>query len=445
MDLSLRLSSATDRVRELLWAWPAGGVVVGLVLGNVLAAHAGDPAVAEQLLVAGSPSDVRALMVGILAALITALSVAFSLTLVAIQTAGTNYGPRLLRNYLRDPGTQVVLVLLLGTSSYCLGVVLGAPEETVPRVAATGGVLLALLSVGAIAYFLGHIAESLRVESVLARVTRECTATIDRVTATRAAAGPGDLPVLLPDPPAGAAVIASPDTGYLQQVFSDALTALAVRHDVSVRVVPARGEQVVAGAPLAWVWPAAAVAPGGPVAFGHELRHALDLGFERTLQQDIGFGFRQVVDLAIKAISPAVNDPYSAVQALDHLEQLLVRLAPFRLGPQVHSAGDGQVVAVPALGFDGYLALACDQVRRYGADEPAVVARLLRLLRTVAASAPGLHVPALHAQVDAVMAAAEQQIPVLRDVEPLRAIAAETRSWIDGLIAASAAPGPLLL
>ena len=198
MDVSLRLSSVTDRVRELLWFWPAVGVVVGLVTGNVLAAHAGDPVVAEQLLVAGSPSDIRSLMVGILAALITALSVAFSLTLVAIQTAGTNYGPRLLRNYLRDPGTQVVLVLLLGTSAYCLGVILGAPQDTVPRLAATGGVLLALLSVGAIAYFLGHIAESLRVESVLARVTRECTVTIDRVTATRAPATPGDAPVLLP-------------------------------------------------------------------------------------------------------------------------------------------------------------------------------------------------------------------------------------------------------
>ena len=143
-------------------------------------------------------------------------------------------------------------------------------------------------------------------------------------------------------------------------------------------------------------------------------------------------------------ISPAINDPYTALQAIDHLEQLLVRLAPYQLGPQVITVDD-QVVAVPALGFDDYLALACDQLRRYGAKEPAVMARLLRLLRGLAGAAPGLHTHALHAQVTVIMNAAEAETPAHEDLRPLRALAAEARAWIDGELAPAADAGALLL
>ena len=410
MDVSLPLSSATDRLRELIWVGPVVAVGVGLLAGDLLALADLGAGAAEPLLVSGSPSDLRTLVVGILSGLITALSVVFSLTLVAIQTAGTNYGPRLLRNYLRDGVTQGTLAVLLGTVAYCLGLLLGTPADGTPRLAATGTIALTILSIGSIAFFLGHIAESLRVETVLARVVRECTRTIDRVVASRTAAAAGDVPVALPVPPTGAAVVASTRTGYLQQVDRLALEALVDRHGVHLRLVPARGEQVVQGAPLAWVWPGSRVA-AVPDALGDALRDALDLGFERTLQQDIGFGFRQVVDLAIKAISPAVNDPYSAVQALDSLEQLLVRLGPHRLGAQVRATAAGHLVALPALGFADYLSLACDQVRRYGAKEPAVVARVLRMLRTLAAAAPGLHGPALLAEVQALLQDAERELP----------------------------------
>ena len=102
-------------------------------------------------------------------------------------------------------------------------------------------------------------------------------------------------------------------------------------------------------------------------------------------------------------------------------------------------------MAIPALGFDDYLALACDQVRRYGAKEPAVVARLLRMLRTVAAAAPGLHAPALHAQVAAVLADAERETAAAIDLVELRALAAEATEWIDGRLAPQTGCGALLL
>jgi uncharacterized membrane protein len=141
---------------------------------------------------------------------------------------------------------------------------------------------------------------------------------------------------------------------------------------------------VVAGTTLAWVWRAS---PDGPAPDPHDLTRILEagvrIGFERTLEQDAAFGIRQLVDVACKALSPAVNDPYTAVQAVDHLSVIFCALARRPLGTHVARDSLGTVV-VPARRFPDYLAVMCGLIRRYGASEPTVANALLRLLSSCA-------------------------------------------------------------
>jgi len=165
------------------------------------------------------------------------------------------------------------------------------------------------------------------------------------------------------------------------------LLPCAARHGVCLRLRPRVGEHIVAGTTLAWIWRASPEEPApDPAAFARVLDSGVRIGFERTLQQDAAFGIRQLVDVACKALSPAVNDPYTAVQAVDHLSVIFCALARRPLG--AHVARDGQgVVIVPARRFGDYLAVMCGLIRRYGASEPTVAHALLRLLGNCAAFA----------------------------------------------------------
>jgi uncharacterized membrane protein len=164
----------------------------------------------------------------------------------------------------------------------------------------------------------------------------------------------------------------------------EVLVPLAVANSVSIALTRRVGEHVVAGVTLARIW---AAAEQGTVpdlrVFERALDDAVGIGFERTRQQDAAMGIRQLVDVACKALSPAVNDPYTAVQAVDHMSVIFAEMAAHRLGPKVSRSGD-VVVVVPSRRFGEYLGRMCGLVRRYGAGEPTVMVALLRLLDTCA-------------------------------------------------------------
>jgi uncharacterized membrane protein len=197
-------------------------------------------------------------------------------------------------------------------------------------------------------------------------------------------------------------------------VRCDLLLSHAARHGVCLRLRPRVGEHVVAGTTLAWIWPAAAAgrAPD-PQALAQALRTGVRIGFERTLEQDAAFGIRQLVDAACKALSPAVNDPYTAVQAIDHLTVIFCALAQRPLGDHVARHPDGAAVIVPGRRFGEYLAVMCGLIRRYGAREPTVADALLRLLGAcaeVTGNDPEL-ATAIEEQAAIIIADAEREIP----------------------------------
>jgi uncharacterized membrane protein len=173
-------------------------------------------------------------------------------------------------------------------------------------------------------------------------------------------------------------------SGWVQAMRPDVLLALAREHDLVAVVSTMVGEFVVEGAPLVWVWaPSPEATPPDPASFHETLRVAIRLGYERTAEQDVAFGVRQLADIAVKALSPAINDPYTAIQALEHLGVLLAKLVRRPLGNQhlYDDAGATRVV-VPGRDLSYYLDLATGQIRRYGCSEPRVDRALLRVLAT---------------------------------------------------------------
>jgi uncharacterized membrane protein len=304
----------------------------------------------------GTSDDARTLLIGIAGTMVTVIALLLGLTVVALQLSSTQYSPRLLRNFLRDRPNQIVLSVFVATFAYSaaglytVGVSGGSRTGAFPRLAVSGALVLLFISLGLLVYFADHLVHSLQVDAVMRVVERGTLAVI----ADGLLPGAPDAPEV----PEWAAAIASQRSGYVQSVRPGRLLAAAARHGVCLRLRPRVGEHVVAGTTLAWIWRASPrdQAPD-PRAFLPVLREGVRIGFERTLEQDAALGIRQLVDVVCKALSPAVNDPYTAVQAVDHLSVIFCALAQRPLGNHVAQDGSSAAVIVPGRRFGEYLAV----------------------------------------------------------------------------------------
>jgi uncharacterized membrane protein len=276
-------------------------------------------------------------------------------------------------------------------------------------------------------YFADHLVHSLQVDAIMRVVERGTLGVI------RDGLLPGSQDA--PEVPEWAAPVASQRSGYVQSVRPARLLAGAAGHGVCLRLRPRIGEHVVAGTTLAWIW---AASPSDPVpdprAILPVLREGVRIGFERTLEQDAALGIRQLVDVACKALSPAVNDPYTAVQAIDHLSVIFCALAQRPLGNHVVRDGNGAAVIVPGRRFPEYLAVMCGLIRRYGAREPTVAHALLRLLRSCAAITGDdpERCAAIEEQARIVIADAEREVPQPADLALAHAEAEAVRREVAG-------------
>lgn len=416
----LRLRTLAEHLRGSLWFLPSLAVVIAVVLAEV--ARRISPAAGSSALV--DVDGARSLLATIAGSVITVTGLVFSLMVVSLQLASQQFSPRLLRTFLRDRGTQVVLSVFLATFAYSLTVlrsVRGAPEPFVPTIAVAGTFVFALGSVIALVYFIHHATVEIRVDTMMRDVARETFDTIAYIypnPQSSAAAEP------FPPTPPDAALVPAAESGFLQDVSLAALAAAARTEDVLVRVHVPVGEFVVAGTPLVWVWrpDGAHVSDDACDRIAAAVARALQTGHERTIQGDVAFGIRQLVDIAVKALSPAINDPTTAVHAIDRLAAMLCVLAGRRLEPRIASDEDGRVRAVvPSRSFDEFIDLACGQIRRYGASEPAITISLLRLLTLVGGcSDDSAERASVMAQADLVMGAAERETKQLEDLRGVR-------------------------
>jgi len=318
---------------------------------------------------------------------------------------------------------------------YTVGVSGGSRTGTFPRLAVSGALVLLFVSLGLLVYFADHLVHSIQVDAIMRVVERGTLGVI------RDGLLPGTEDA--PEVPEWAVPVASQRSGYVQSVRPGRLLAEAAGHRVCLRLRPRVGEHVVEGTTLAWIWRSSPRDPApDPRAFLPVLREGVRIGFERTLEQDAALGIRQLVDVACKALSPAVNDPYTAVQAVDHLSVIFCALAQRPLGNHVARDGSGTAVIVPGRRFPDYLATMCGLIRRYGAGEPIVAHALLRLLGNCAAIAGDdpERFAAIEEQASIVIADAEREVAQPADLVLAHAEAEAVRQLVTGHRPASPSP-----
>ena len=453
MNATLRLRAGLERLRVSLWFAPAFAIIAAYSVAGLVARVEVPDGWMRGVVFAGGAESARELLSTVAGSMITVTGVVFSLTVVALQLASTQYSPRVLRNFLRDPANQIVLAVFLATFAWAIAVLptiriaqQGQPEY-VPRLAVTLGTILVGLSLGMLVFFIHRLTTSIRIESIMRDARHETIETIDRVHPMAREEAPTEPDV--PQPPPSAIAVAVNRSGYFQNTDLGRLLELARKHDAVIAIEPTVGQHLVEGTLLARTWPRNENHRVDAEALQSGISAAVSTGFERTMQEDVGFGIRQLTDIAVKALSPGVNDPTTAVDAIGHLSVIMARLAQRNLDHRVFT-DDGDIVrvSVPRPTFDIYLAMCVGQIRRYGAAEPAVIEALYRCLTDVATTSADEQIDdALRREADLLWDDAAREIPQPADLDSLegardalrRALAHARR---DRLLAPSDPAGP---
>ena len=331
------------------------------------------------------PQVAQVILAGIAASIMTVVSIVFAILLMTLTLASMQFSPRILVSFVRDRTTQWTLGLFLGTFAYCMGALPAArtlPQPFAPVATVAGAMLLALLCVGWLIFFIQHISQAISVNHIVDRIAGEAEEVIDETMPhPRVATYRAGLPFY--EWAGGEVPVVNKVSGYIRYVDTRRLVAVAKATRLQIRVLRRVGHFVPAGIPLLVVNRADRLSGGAAAA----LRAAFDMGPTRTLQQDVEFAVLQIVDIALKAISPAVNDPSTAITCIDQLSRILIRWVS-RYAPDVLLSDPPHVLRVimPAIDLDGLLDTAFEQVRHYAVTDFAVSARLLRAFDDIAAS-----------------------------------------------------------
>ncbi|GAC1364192.1 MAG: DUF2254 domain-containing protein [Actinomycetota bacterium] len=421
-----------ESLRTTLWALPA--VLVCAALAGFAVTYDLDRAVARGGLslpswIHVSSGDAgRQVLIGIAASVITVVGVVFSITILALTLASQQFGPRMLANFIRDTGTQVTLGAFVATFVYAvlaLGSITGGRAgEFVPHISITVAEALVLGDVLVLIYFIHHIAHSIQLPEVIAAIARDLSRAIDAEFPTPVVPG-ADTPLCAP-PAAeladrlrgeGARVLAT-QSGYLQFVGYAELTAIAQSADGVILLAHRPGHFIVAGRPLATVWPPRA---GPQVAAALEKAHVT--GPHRTLTQDPVFAIDQLVEIAIRALSPAVNDTFTALTCIDWLCDGLCKISGRKLWEGVYRDRLGQIRLIEAgPSYARMVNRAFDKIRQAGRGMPAVAIRQVdALTRITEATVDPAQRAALLRQADMILRAAEEAIPEEEDRQLVRA------------------------
>jgi uncharacterized membrane protein len=334
----------------------------------------------------------RGMMSTIAGSMMTVVGVMFSMILVVLALASSQYTSRILRNFMSSRVTQVVLGIFAGIFTYCLIVLRtirsGDEGAFVPNLAVFFGFVLALGGVVALMFFIHHIASSIQASSIISSVAEETIAVIDRLFPEKLGRGPGeddDGQTLSPLSGRNWRAVRASQNGYIQSVNNAALLRLARERKSIVRMEHGIGDFVVRNSPLA------SLALENPP--DHETIAALQDTFSissyRTVEQDAAFGIRQIVDMALKALSPGINDTTTAVMCVDYLTAIMAQLAPRQI-PSSHRYEEGQLrVIAKGPSFESLLSEAFDQIRGNATGNVAIMLRMLGAVQTIASVTAG--------------------------------------------------------
>jgi uncharacterized membrane protein len=337
----------------------------------------------------GGPEGARELLSAIASSMITVAGVSFSVMIVALTLASQQFGPRLLRNFMRDTGNQIVLGTFIATFTYCLLVlrtVRSDESDFVPHVSVTLAIVFALASLGVLIYFIHHAAISIQAPELIAMVAKDLNEGIERLYPEQlgqssASAVEEVSQDTLESFEAHGRAISAPTPGYLQSLDDDKLMTIAQKKDLVVLLKCRPGNFVIEGDEIARARPQDRVDKDTADA----LRGAFLFGSQRTHLQDLEFSLHQLVEIAVRALSPGVNDPFTAINCIDHIAAALSVLARRSFPSPYRRDADGSLrVVAPRTSFAGILNLAFDPIRQYGRTSVPVNLRLLDAIVKIA-------------------------------------------------------------
>jgi uncharacterized membrane protein len=388
-----KFSKLWDSLHSSYWFIPmlmAIGAVI-LAFSMISLDRTGKAGPIEQLgwVYAGGPDGARAVLSAVAGSMATVTATAFSITIVALQLAASNFGPRLLRNFMQDTGNQLVLGTFIATFIYCLLVLRSIHGEDynlfVPQLSITIGIVLAVTSIGVLIYFIHHASTIIQASHVITGVSHDFNQAIDRLFPEEIGQDISEFQRPIGEIPkhfeSEASTIQVTDAGYLQVIDDDTLMKLASQHELLIRLQTRPGQFLVKGQELVKVYPRERV----DRSLADRIRKAFILGRERTEQQDIEFPINQLVEIALRAISPAVNDPFTAIRCIDRLSAGLSSLAqrqfpsPYRYDQAQHLRVIAQVMT-----FEQLIDQAFSPIRQYAQSDSAVTIRLLVAITRIA-------------------------------------------------------------
>ena len=406
-----QLRAWADRLRSSLFFIPMLCVIGGILLGEaMLLVDALVTGIDPRL--TATVESARTVLTTVAGATLTFAGIAFSVSLLLISLASSQFSPRVVHGMFRDPFNKRVMGLVIGTFTYCLVVLRAvrsavdeAGDAVVPSISILVAVVLGIASILAIVAFINHAAHSMDVSNILRRVTEEVLTQASTAwpepepeRETQSPPGPGraELPAL----PKDASAVRFSAYGWVQNVDYHALLA-AVPSGATARLETYAGRYAIQNTPICHIVPA----PGDSEKTADAVRAAVMVGKTRTLQQDLAYGVRQLADVALKAMSPGINDPTTAHDAISQVGTVLADLLS-RQAPARRLTGDeGRVLLVPlATTHEQLVGIAFDEVRIASAAQPTVLIYLLDVLSQVEQSLAGFDRPgavqALHRQAE---------------------------------------------
>ncbi|GMU10823.1 DUF2254 domain-containing protein [Corallococcus caeni] len=421
----LRSTRLAETLGTSYWLLPALCVAAAIALSSGAEALDARLPQTEQAwyLFRGGPEGARSVLSTVASSMMTFSGLVFSVTILVLQQASNQYSPRILRTFLSDRQSQLTLGIFVGTFVYALLTlrgVRGTSEELhiqahVPSLSVWLSLVLVLLSVGAFIFFIHHVAQSIRAVVILGRIHDETCATLERMYPEGVGQDTREPELQRPLAPPSLVVPHGKPSGVLVTVDESRLMACAKKADVMVGLVPSMGDFVPHGAPLFEVW-----GDAGKLDV-KALTDAVGTGAERTLQQDTAFGFRQLVDVAERALSPGINDPTTAVQAIDPLHDLLRRMVQRRFPSPSRQDDAGTLrLLCPRPDWDTYVRLAVDEIRLFGAGDLQVARRLRFLVTDLLSVAPAFRREELERQLRLLDASIERSFQDASDAAMAR-------------------------
>lgn len=391
--MKLRMQHIWTQVRSTFWFVPALMVVGAVALASGLIYLDGHLSLriadVYPRLFGTNAEGARSILSAIAGSMITVAGVTFSVTIVALSLASNQYSPRILRNFMRDRGNQLVLGMFVSVFVYCvlvLRTIRGGDEEFVPSYALTGGMVLGLGAIGFLIYFVHHISASIQASTILAHLYRETIVAMDVFVARHSCVEPAPHGIRAPSEEDPRIEIAADSTGYVQDVDEQALLAWANKHDVVLAMTRGAGDFVVKDAPVLKLYGGTAALSGA----AQLLRRCYSISRDRTIEQDPAYGPRQIVDIALKALSPGINDSTTAITCVDYLGAIAFRLLGAQFPSNLTCSGGKLRLVARRASLEHLLDLSLTEIRQHARSNVLIHLSLLRTL-TDLARAPLAH------------------------------------------------------